>query len=218
MHVSRRVLAALPAVLLLATLSACTSAGDAGVSPASSRPTAAPTTALSTAATPTATPSSTTEIQQLFNDGVALIAEPNLFDKEGFGDGQTGVVRAIRMAPHDEFDRVVIDLAGPGVPGYLVRYEEQAYQDGSGHPITVAGEANLVIYVHGVTYPFEWGLDDTVAQDGDVAALHVVTEVHDSGSFEGTHQIVLGIAGGEHGFAVGTLEDPTRLVIDIATG
>ena len=47
--------------------------------------------------------------------------------------------------------------------------------------------------------------------------LPVVKEVADGGTFEGRSQYVVGIGGPKKPFAVGMLDNPTRLVVDVIT-
>ena len=44
-------------------------------------------------------------------------------------------VTDIRIAGHDDFDRVVFEMAGNGMPGWYVSYTEQPFYQGSGRTV-----------------------------------------------------------------------------------
>ena len=47
----------------------------------------------------------------------------------------------IRVGEHDGFDRVVYEMGGTGTPGWRVKYVDAATQEGSGKPVDIKGAA-----------------------------------------------------------------------------
>jgi len=120
----------------------------------------------------------------------------------------------LRVGDHEGYERVVIDLAGDGVPGWQTEYVTEAIEDGRGERVDVAGDAILSVYVSGTRYPEE-GEAHYVPQ-GPVDGSGVIEEVHYLGTFEGLTQLFVGVDGGPADYRVFTLSNPARLVIDIA--
>lgn len=118
--------------------------------------------------------------------------------------------------PEDGFVRVVFDLTGDGTPWYIVGYESPPFLETSGDEVEVAGSAFLAVHIsparrHDIDtfdliYPgpeeFDPGYDPIV-------------EIQFIDDFEATMQWVIGLES-EHPFTVAVLQDPLRLVIDIA--
>ena len=125
-------------------------------------------------------------------------------------------VSDIRTGRQDGYDRVVLELGGTGTPGWDVRYVDQAYSQGMGSPVEVAGDAVLQVTVTGAGYPFDTGVEEWAGPDplpGD--GTQTVTEVAWDATFEGTSVAVVGTTG-EAPFRVYALEDPTRIVVEVA--
>ncbi|GAA5042753.1 AMIN-like domain-containing (lipo)protein [Nocardia callitridis] len=137
------------------------------------------------------------------------------------GDASPGAgltVSNIEVGAHPGFDRVVYELGGTGVPGWVVQYTDQATQDGSGRPVDVAGRSVLEVRILGSAYPFDSGVEPYSGPDPATGAdASTVAGVYRNTVFEGTTQSFIGIEGDRPGFSVSTLADPTRLVIDVAT-
>ena len=121
----------------------------------------------------------------------------------------------VRVARHEEFDRIVVEFAGTGVPGWAVDYVDEAVLDGSGVAVTLGGESALDIYASGTTYP---GPEQSYCDGpkrfepdsgGDVIDVYV------GGTFEGYTQVLAGLEGDPVPFRVFALRDPSRLVIDV---
>lgn len=124
------------------------------------------------------------------------------------------VVTGVRLGTHEGFDRVVFDLTGDGAPGWFIDYNDRPVQQGSGFPIEFPGDSALEVNIDGTTYPFTLGIDPP--QIGTtVGPGPIVAGVTSSGSFEGRTQFVIGVNGGKHPYSVQTLDNPSRLVIDI---
>ncbi|MGY1601183.1 AMIN-like domain-containing (lipo)protein [Geodermatophilus sp. SYSU D00815] len=124
-------------------------------------------------------------------------------------------VTGIRTGRQDGFDRVVLEVAGTGTPGWDVRYVDQAASQGSGEPVDVAGDAVLQVTVTGVGYPYDTGEQEYAGPDplpGE--GTSTVTEVAFDATFEGTTVAFIGTTG-RVPFRVFALADPTRIVVDL---
>ncbi|MGN8246062.1 AMIN-like domain-containing (lipo)protein [Cellulomonas soli] len=129
--------------------------------------------------------------------------------------GPAGTLVDLRVGAHDGYDRVVLELDGPGTPGWTVRYVVQAVGDGSGEPVEVAGDAVLEVTLMPVALPTE----GTNPYDGPrtirAAGTTAVTEVVWSSLFEGYLQVFIGVDGGQRPFRAYALDDPARIVVDV---
>jgi len=133
------------------------------------------------------------------------------------GAGAKLTVTDIRTGVHEGFDRVVYELDGEGTPGWRVGYVAEAVQDGSGNEVTVAGDAVLQVLIDGSAYPFDSGVEPYAGPDPVLAAPGgSVVEVTGSGVFEGVTQSFVGVSESGTPFAVYSLSDPQRVVIDVA--
>ena len=125
-------------------------------------------------------------------------------------------VADVRAARHDGFDRVVVELAGRGDPGWFVQRVDAPTRAGSGDPVEMAGEAFLVLVVRGVGYPQDTGVPEYAGVRELVPAdTAVVREVEVGGSFEGDWDASVGLAA-ERPHRVFALADPPRVVLDVA--
>ena len=125
-------------------------------------------------------------------------------------------VSAVRLAAHAGFDRVVFELGGAGMPGWDVRYVEEATQDGSGALVPVAGEAVLQVRISGAGYPFDTGVEEYAAEAPLTAAgTGSVTEVVFAATYEGVTSAFVGTQDARP-FRAYLLQDPTRLVVEVA--
>lgn len=126
------------------------------------------------------------------------------------------VVTGVRTGAHEGYDRVVLDLEGSGTVGWRVGYEDQPTLDGSGAPVDLAGQHTLVVIASGMRTP-EPGED--LYNPGQLlvpgSGLSVVTEVLRVAPFEGQLNVYIG-ARAEAAYRVFALQDPARLVIDVA--
>ena len=124
-------------------------------------------------------------------------------------------VTEVRTGRQDGYDRVVFEVGGTGTPGWDVQYVDQAYSQGSGDPVEVAGEAVLQVTLTGAGYPYETGLDEWTGPDplpGN--GTRTVTEVAWDATYEGTSVAFVGTSG-EAPFRVYSLEGPTRVVVEV---
>ena len=126
-------------------------------------------------------------------------------------------IEDVRIGSHRTHDRIVFEFTGEGTPGYFIRYEELPLQQGSGHPISVKGDAKLSIDLRGMGYPFDFGVDDYPRGPVRPTNTKGINEVVGAGTFEGYTQYAVGMRGKQVPFRVFTLNNPTRLVIDFDT-
>lgn len=125
------------------------------------------------------------------------------------------VVSDIRVAHHEGFDRVVFEFTGNGAPGYYIGFVDEPRQQASGHPVEVGGEAYLEVNIEGT--PMGMGDPNSPwVQPGSLGlSTGKIADVSHGAVFEGQSQYFIGLDS-EHPYSVTVLEDPTRLVIDIA--
>ncbi|GAB2690323.1 AMIN-like domain-containing (lipo)protein [Nocardia thraciensis] len=127
-------------------------------------------------------------------------------------------VTGVRIGHHEGFDRVVYELGGTGTPGWRVRYTDRAVQDGSGRPVDVAGRSILEVQILGSAYPWDSGV---TAYEGPDPATDPeapgIAGVYRTQVYEGTTQSFIGVNADSPAFSVNALQNPARLVIDVAT-
>ncbi len=115
-------------------------------------------------------------------------------------------------------DAVTLVLGGDdGRAGWRVRYVHGAFEDGSGAPVEVAGDAVLEVRIEGMAMPFDLPPDVRDAlwdEQRLVVDGPAVVEVVDSGVFEGEHQLFIGTRG-LLPFEVASLDDPARILIEV---
>ena len=134
---------------------------------------------------------------------------PELGDDVGPGEG-------VRVGKHTGYDRVVFDFADSGTPTYLVRYVDTPEADGSGDPVSVAGDAYIEVLVTDVSIPPDGTKPPADTPPGDLAGTVVAEANAIFGGFEGHGQSFVGVRDQKRPFRVSLQSSPTRLVIDIA--
>lgn len=185
------------------TATATATSGTTGTTATS--PSTSPTggTPSATAGTPTSTPPATSPLGS--PDTAAKRQDPSA--------GAQLEVTNVRVGRHADFDRVVLDLAGEGTPGWFADLNADPRQAGSGFPVEYEGSTSIDLQVTGLAMPEP--VDGEYRDIGTVpGAGGVVTEVVSGGWFEGQTQFVIGLSG-EHPYSIQVIEDPTRLVVDI---
>lgn len=134
-------------------------------------------------------------------------------------EGAALIITDVRAGTHDQegYDRLVVEFSGQGTPGWLApRWAQEATTPGKGEPIEVGGSHLLIITgtgAIGAPTPEQQarmhrGPLDLSVQGPGIAGAHVDMP------FESEFQVVLGT--GTQDYRVLTLDDPTRLVIDVA--
>lgn len=124
------------------------------------------------------------------------------------------VLKEVRAAEQEGFDRVVFELAGDGVPGWRARYlEGSARQCGSGEAVKVAGGALLEVTLLPAQAHDEKG-KVTVKDRERKPGLVGIVEMEQVCDFEGQVTWVLGLAG-KAPYRVTELASPARVVVDV---
>ncbi|WP_148057964.1 AMIN-like domain-containing (lipo)protein [Pseudokineococcus lusitanus] len=194
-------------------------------------PSASPSPAPSPSApSPSPEPSTEPEPEPSATDGPAdetpapggggeVPQEATTEQQESSGTGGALSVVEVRTARHEGFDRVVVELAaGPdapadAAPGWFSRYTDEAVQETSLEPLDVDGEVYLDLFVRGLGYPFDTGVEELVGSTPG-SGTSFVEEVYVGGVFEGQAQVVVGLSE-EVPYTVSRLSDPPRVVVDL---
>lgn len=132
-------------------------------------------------------------------------------------DAASGTALAVtdmRVAHHDGYDRVVLELQGSGEPGWIMRWQDTAQSAGSGDVVPLEGSKVLVVAVTGIKYPEPGDPSAVYNQRRQPSDTTVVKEVVLESPFEGEMLAFIG-ATGEVPYRVTSLTNPIRLVIDI---
>jgi hypothetical protein len=209
MHQRRRI-AGLLLTLPLALSAGCSGGDDEPESSASS--TSSSSSAATTTTSPgTSAPASPTD-EELPDDAAfpADTSEDGGPAQAGSSPDPTGQGGGlgIRLATHDGYDRLVIDLNTNGVPAWTVRYTEASGPGGG--PVDIDGDAFLRLSLQTGAQPGgQSSSRATLGPPGTIAG--VVT----TGLFEGVEEVLIGVRGGEAPFRAFALTDPGRIVIDV---
>ena len=169
------------------------------------------TTAADGASTDSPSAAATTETA----DGPAFPAGTAAQEQENSGDWDL-VLTDVRVGSHEGYDRIVLEFTGTGVPGWSVKYVDEAVLDGSGRTVRLDGDTVLDIYASGTTYPAEGEAGYEGPQHFAPADGGDVDDVYVGGTFEGYTQVLAGLDGDPTPFRVFTLTAPPRLVVDVA--
>lgn len=209
---ARRSLLAGTALATLALVAAC---GDGD--PTTAATSAAPTASASGTATPAPSPSpSASPAGTGDEDAQADAAAPGFgapADAEPSADASL-TVTGLRLGTHTGYDRVVVDLAGTGTPGWHVERAASAVEDPTGDVVDLGGEGVLAVYVTGLGYPFETG-ETELGVGTRTPGGTVVTGAEFTGTFEGQTQVFLGLTDPDAPYRAFLLPDPLRLVVDV---
>ena len=173
-------------------------------------PTAAPTATPSPSPTPTPTTSPTPTTTPTGLPGASLGPFSG-----GTDPGLTSTwITDIRSAAQPGYDRVVVELTGV-VPPYRVEYADPPFIAISGEEVEVDGSAFLRVRMERTsTFDLDAGVPVYDGPRRVTSDTEVVTEVVDVEDFEGVVVWVIGLDE-QQPFVVSTLDDPSRLVVDI---
>jgi hypothetical protein len=136
--------------------------------------------------------------------------------------GQTLV--DVRAGRHDCYDRLVLDIRGPALRTWQVRYVPQVIHDPRGDVVPLRGGAFVQIVVGATTYDENGRPTYDLSNDRELAPVAGFTtfrQVALAGSFEGLTTLALGVRA-RLPFRVFTLDDipgsasGTLLVVDVA--
>lgn len=129
----------------------------------------------------------------------------------------SATVRAVRIAAHEGYDRIVVELDGPAVPAYRIeRLAGPAIRCGSGFVVEMEGEDLIQLTLEPARAHTEAGEPTLVEREWTVG-LPVIAEVVLTCDFEGQVVFVAGVAEGSR-YRVLELSDPARLVLDVTDG
>jgi hypothetical protein len=126
------------------------------------------------------------------------------------------LLKDVRMGVHPEqggWDRIVFEFQGPALPPATVQYVNSASQCGSGAAVALKGAAILQVRV-GQAAAHDQNGNPTFAAQTIPGPGTTILEAKSTCDFEGVVVWALGIKGKQN-FKVTTLQNPTRLVIDI---
>lgn len=147
-------------------------------------------------------------------------------DRDGWTEGVTeadrtisgtATIRAVRIAAHEGYDRVVVELGGAELPGYRIeRLAGPAIRCGSGFVVEMEGEDLIQITLEPARAHTDAG-EPTLVDRRWPVRLPVVSEVVLTCDFEGQVVLVAGVNAGSR-YRVLELRDPARLVVDVTPG
>lgn len=199
-------------VAALALVAACGS-DEPAVGPSSPEPTATATAPVTPSPAPTPARTTGPADEDAQADATAPEFGTAAVDAEPSADASL-TVTGLRVGTHTGYDRVVVDLAGTGTPGWHVERAATAVEDPTGDVVDLEGDGVLVVYVTGLGYPFETGQTE-LAVGTRTPGGTVVTGAEFTGTFEGQTQVFLGLIDPEAPYRAFLLQDPLRLVIDV---
>jgi hypothetical protein len=127
----------------------------------------------------------------------------------------------VRVGSHDGFDRIVLEFEGDQAPSYRVTYVDPPIrEDGSGHEVDIDGRAFLELRLSPAGGVDLSGPEPVETYDGPdrftPEGTAVLSELVRTGDFEANLAWVAGLQG-RAPFAVGVLESPIRLVVDVVS-
>jgi len=121
------------------------------------------------------------------------------------------VLTGIRYAAHkDGFDRLVLDIPG-ALPSYSAKYVTELERDGSGEPVTIPGDAYLLIVLN----PAQAHHDNGSATVSGIhrTGLAGIKSYAIIGDYEAYVSIAIGVSGVRK-YHIGELNN--RIYIDVA--
>lgn len=125
------------------------------------------------------------------------------------GTGTPVDIRSVDVGRNDGYDRVVFTLSRP-VAAFQVSYVPELVQEGSGETLPVAGGAVLEV----ILSPMNWS-ETPAPRVNTTPGYPGLRQVRLATDFEGYAQYGIGQAT-KAGFRVLRLDDPDRLVVDVA--
>lgn len=141
-------------------------------------------------------------------DGIAGITDKKYEIKS------TAVLKEVRTAGHDGYDRAVFEFEGAEMPGYHIEYiDKPVRQCGSGNPVNLKGDGWLEIRFYPANAHTEEG-KPTIENRELVPNHKIIKELKSTCDFEAEVEWVLGVSSPNH-YRVLELENPTRLAVDI---
>ena len=127
---------------------------------------------------------------------------------------KVAVLRDVRAARHEHYDRVVFEFEGDAVPGYHVDYiDKPVRQCGSGEATEIAGDGWLAVRMTPAAAHTDEG-KATIPFRERKLALGVALELERTCDFEAEVTWVLGVSSPNR-YRVLELTKPARLVVDV---
>ncbi|WP_437895932.1 AMIN-like domain-containing (lipo)protein [Sorangium sp. So ce124] len=127
---------------------------------------------------------------------------------------KVAVLRDVRAARHEHYDRIVFEFEGDAVPGYHIDYiDKPVRQCGSGEATEIAGDAWLAVRMTPAAAHNDAG-NATVPFREQKLALGVAREIERTCDFEAEVTWVLGVSSPNR-YRVLELTKPARLVVDV---
>ena len=125
------------------------------------------------------------------------------------------VLRAVRAGMHAQFDRVVFEFDGAGLPAWDIEYVTPPVTDcGAGQPVAVQGGAVLQVRFHGANAHTPEG-QPTSGPGRRAYPLPTVLELVRTCDFEAEVTWLVGVSAAKP-YTPSVMESPSRLVVDIA--
>ncbi|CAM4315973.1 MULTISPECIES: AMIN-like domain-containing (lipo)protein [Corynebacterium] len=121
----------------------------------------------------------------------------------------------VRAGSHGDIDRVVFEYAGMGMPSYVAGYVDTPRQQASGNVMEVPGAAHLEVNVQGTAGDMMRTDAPITAMGSKGVAAGNIADVYLGSIFEADSQFFIGLDS-QRGYKIYTLENPTRIVVDIA--
>lgn len=129
-------------------------------------------------------------------------------------DHHLAILKEIRSARHEGFDRVVLEFAENESPGYRIEYAKGYVRScGSGEIVSLDGKGVLVIQVSPAQAHNESGQSTISARERELN-LSVMKELKLICDFEADLQLAVGVSL-RNPYRVLELSNPGRLVVDI---
>ncbi|MDP9075039.1 MAG: hypothetical protein M3N98_12925 [Actinomycetota bacterium] len=129
-------------------------------------------------------------------------------------------ISGVRAGAESCYDRLVIDVNGPGA-GYSIQYVSQVLTQGQGTPLSLRGGAAISVTVYGQTYDARTGRPTYKPSDPasvvNVSGFRTFRQVAYGGSFEGETTFGVGVLA-RLPFRVFVLAGPgssSRVVVDV---
>jgi hypothetical protein len=162
---------------------------------------------------------------ETFNENLSFKEKTETRDKADF-EGTAGitnkkyeiksaaVLKGVRTAGHNGYDRVVFEFEGAELPGYHVEYiDKPVRQCGSGNPVNLKGDGWLEIRLYPANAHTEEG--KPTVKNRELFPNHkIIKELKSTCDFEAEVAWVLGVAS-PNKYRVLELKNPTRLAVDI---
>lgn len=139
--------------------------------------------------------------------------------------GPTESIFNLRTGRHTCYDRLVVDIDGPGPVGYDVRYVDNVYTEGRGSIVALAGGAKIQIVVRAPNFDIDTGvitytpIDQAHSQNlTNVAGYRTFRQVAFAGSSGGQTTFGLGVRAKlpMRAFVLSGPGAGQRLVVDVA--